>query len=78
VNQSVCIDAGPGNDEVNLEDLTVERVITVLLGSGNDVLSIATSTATSIYVSGGSGTDSSEIDDATRDAVDSIFESSIE
>jgi hypothetical protein len=78
VNQSVCIDAGPGNDEVNLEDLTVERVITVLLGSGDDVLSIATSTAMSIYVSGGSGTDSSEIDDATRDAVDSIFESSIE
>jgi len=78
VNQAVSIDAGSGNDEVNLENLSVEMVINVLLGSGNDSLAIATSTAASIFVSGGSGTDSVDIDDDTRDAIDSIFESSIE
>ncbi len=78
VNQSVYIDGGPGDDDVTLEDLAVEQAISVVLGSGNDNCSIMTSTALSIFVSGGAGTDNSAIDDETRDVVANIFESSIE
>lgn len=78
VGTSVHIDAGSGNDDVSLAEIEVERYFTVLLGSGDDSLLIETSKAMSLYIVGGSGTDTAEIDDATRDAVDDFFAASIE
>ncbi|MFM7073196.1 MAG: hypothetical protein ACKO38_15525 [Planctomycetota bacterium] len=78
VGSSVQIDAGAGNDEVSLSEIEVERYFTVLLGSGDDSLMIEKSKAMSLYIVGGSGNDTAEIDDETRDAVDDFFAASIE
>ncbi len=78
INLGVNIDGGMGNDELTFEDLAVERFITLLLGSGDDTVSIATTTAMSLYVVGGAGDDTLTLDDATRDAIDDIFATSVE
>jgi hypothetical protein len=56
--RGLTIDAGSDNDAVQLTNATIARTLSVFLGSGDDTLVMASTSAATAELFGGSGRDS--------------------
>jgi hypothetical protein len=72
------IDAGRGNDTLQIEDTVVGFFFYAFLGSGDDTVNVLTSDARGAYLFGGQGTDRLTVDAATLAAVDNFFRTEFE